>query len=56
MLMVKHDDSAKIRSGMAWVNVALGLPIVRSSVDYGTAFENAGKKAAEPGSLLHAVE
>ena len=38
------------------VNVALGLPIVRTSVDHGTAFDIAGKGVASPASLLRAVE
>jgi 4-hydroxythreonine-4-phosphate dehydrogenase len=37
------------------VNVTLGLPIVRTSVDHGTAFDIAGKGVAEPGSLIAAV-
>ena len=31
------------------VNVTLGLPIIRTSVDHGTAFDIAGKGIAEPG-------
>jgi 4-hydroxy-L-threonine phosphate dehydrogenase PdxA len=38
------------------VNVALGLPIVRTSVDHGTAFDIAGKGIASTTSLLRAVE
>ncbi|HEY6000743.1 MAG TPA: 4-hydroxythreonine-4-phosphate dehydrogenase PdxA, partial [bacterium] len=38
------------------VNVTLGLPIVRTSVDHGTAFDIAGKGVASPASLLAAVE
>jgi 4-hydroxythreonine-4-phosphate dehydrogenase len=37
------------------VNVTLGLPIVRTSVDHGTAFDIAGKGVADPGSLIEAV-
>ena len=37
------------------VNVTLGLPIVRTSVDHGTAFDIAGKTVADPGSLVEAV-
>lgn len=37
------------------VNVTLGLPIVRTSVDHGTAFDIAGRGTADPGSLVHAV-
>lgn len=38
------------------VNVALGLPIVRTSVDHGTAFDIAGKGVASTRSLLRATE
>ncbi len=37
------------------VNVTIGLPIVRTSVDHGTAFDIAGKGVADPGSLVEAV-
>ena len=37
------------------VNVTLGLPIVRTSVDHGTAFDIAGRGVADETSLVHAV-
>ena len=37
------------------VNVTLGLPIVRTSVDHGTAFDIAGKSIADPESMIAAV-
>jgi 4-hydroxythreonine-4-phosphate dehydrogenase len=37
------------------VNVTLGLPIIRTSVDHGTAFDIARKGAADAGSLVEAV-
>ncbi|NDY43293.1 4-hydroxythreonine-4-phosphate dehydrogenase PdxA [Dissulfurirhabdus thermomarina] len=37
------------------VNVTLGLPLVRTSVDHGTAYDIAGTGAADPSSLLAAV-
>jgi 4-hydroxythreonine-4-phosphate dehydrogenase len=37
------------------VNVTLGLPIVRTSVDHGTAFDIAGKNIADPESMVQAV-
>jgi 4-hydroxythreonine-4-phosphate dehydrogenase len=37
------------------VNVTLGLPIVRTSVDHGTAFDIAGEGVADAGSMIHAV-
>jgi 4-phospho-D-threonate 3-dehydrogenase / 4-phospho-D-erythronate 3-dehydrogenase len=38
------------------VNVALGLPIIRTSVDHGTAFDIAGKGIADAGSFVKALE
>ena len=38
------------------VNVTLGLPIVRTSPDHGTALDIAGKGAADPGSLIAAIK
>ena len=37
------------------VNVTLGLPIIRTSVDHGTAFDIAGKDIADPESMVQAV-
>jgi 4-hydroxythreonine-4-phosphate dehydrogenase len=37
------------------VNVTLGLPIIRTSVDHGTAFDIAGKGVADPESMITAV-
>jgi 4-phospho-D-threonate 3-dehydrogenase / 4-phospho-D-erythronate 3-dehydrogenase len=37
------------------VNLTVGLPIIRTSVDHGTAFDIVGKGIADPGSLLEAV-
>jgi 4-hydroxythreonine-4-phosphate dehydrogenase len=37
------------------VNVTLGLPIARTSVDHGTAFDIAGQDRADPGSLAEAI-
>ena len=38
------------------VNVTVGLPIIRTSVDHGTAFDIVGKGIADPGSLLEAIK
>jgi 4-hydroxythreonine-4-phosphate dehydrogenase len=38
------------------VNVTIGLPIIRTSVDHGTAFDIAGKGLADPGSMIEAVK
>jgi len=37
------------------VNTTLGLPIVRTSVDHGTAYDIAGTGRADPGSLIAAI-
>lgn len=37
------------------VNVTIGLPIIRTSVDHGTAFDIAGRGVADPGSMVEAV-
>jgi 4-hydroxythreonine-4-phosphate dehydrogenase len=38
------------------VNLTVGLPIIRTSVDHGTAFDIVGKGVADPGSLVEAVK
>jgi 4-hydroxythreonine-4-phosphate dehydrogenase len=37
------------------VNVTIGLPIIRTSVDHGTAFDIAGKGIADPGAMIAAI-
>jgi 4-hydroxythreonine-4-phosphate dehydrogenase len=37
------------------VNVTLGLPIIRTSVDHGTAFDIAGRNEADPASMVEAI-
>ena len=38
------------------VNITLGLPIIRTSVDHGTALELAGSGEADSGSLICAIQ
>ena len=38
------------------VNLTVGIPIIRTSVDHGTAYDIAGKGIADPGSLIEAVK
>lgn len=38
------------------VNVTLGLPIIRTSVDHGTAFDIAGRGTASAGSMIEAIK
>jgi 4-hydroxythreonine-4-phosphate dehydrogenase len=54
-----HDQGhipLKLLDFEAGVNVALGLPIIRTSVDHGTAFDIAGKGLASTVSLLRALD
>jgi 4-hydroxythreonine-4-phosphate dehydrogenase len=37
------------------VNVTIGLPIIRTSVDHGTAYDIAGQGIADPESLIEAL-
>jgi len=53
-----HDQGlipVKLLSFGQAVNVTLGLPIIRTSVDHGTAFDIAGRGVADPGSMMAAV-
>ena len=38
------------------MNITLGLPIIRTSVDHGTAFDQAGTGTANELSLLNAID
>jgi len=38
------------------VNITLGLPIIRTSPDHGTAFDIAGQNKARPDSLIAAIK
>jgi 4-phospho-D-threonate 3-dehydrogenase / 4-phospho-D-erythronate 3-dehydrogenase len=53
-----HDQGlipVKLLSFHSAVNVTLGLPVIRTSVDHGTAFAIAGQNRADPGSLKAAI-
>jgi len=54
-----HDQghiAAKIVDFWGGVNITLGLPIIRTSVDHGTAFGKAGTGKADPKSLISAIK
>jgi len=54
-----HDQGhgpVKVMGLEAGVNVTIGLPVIRTSVDHGTAFDIAGKGIADEGSLLEALK
>ncbi len=59
VLAMYHDQGLPVLKYAGFghaVNVTLGLPIIRTSVDHGTAFDIAGTGTADPGSLFAAVE
>jgi len=51
----RYDDAKKAWTGLSGVNVTVGLPILRVSVDHGTAFDRAGKGTANPESMVEAI-
>ncbi len=54
-----HDQghiAIKIQGITQGINVTLGLPIIRTSVDHGTNFGKAGKGTADPTSLIQAIK
>jgi 4-hydroxythreonine-4-phosphate dehydrogenase len=54
-----HDQghvAAKMLGIWQGVNVTLGLPIIRTSVEHGTDFANAGKGTGDPRSLIEALK
>jgi len=59
VLAMYHDQGLPVLKFASFghaVNVTLGLPIVRTSVDHGTALDLAGTRRADPGSLHAAIE
>ena len=58
VLAMYHDQGLPVLKQASFgrgVNVTLGLPIIRTSVDHGTALELAGTGRSEVGSLLEAI-
>jgi 4-hydroxythreonine-4-phosphate dehydrogenase len=59
VLAMYHDQGLPVLKYASFgrgVNVTLGLPFVRTSVDHGTALDIAGSGRADPGSLREALE
>ncbi len=59
ILAMYHDQGLPVLKRASFgngVNVTLGLPLIRTSVDHGTALDLAGTGRADPGSLFAAVE
>jgi 4-hydroxythreonine-4-phosphate dehydrogenase len=58
VLSMYHDQGLPVLKHASFgkgVNVTLGLPIIRTSVDHGTALDLAGTGKADSGSLLEAI-
>ena len=54
-----HDQGLPVLKHQSFgnaANITLGLPIIRTSVDHGTAFDIAGSGVADTGSLIAALE
>ncbi|GAB4346618.1 MAG: 4-hydroxythreonine-4-phosphate dehydrogenase PdxA [Gammaproteobacteria bacterium] len=59
VLAMYHDQGLPVLKHLGFgrsVNITLGLPIVRTSVDHGTALDLAGGGKADPGSLFAAID
>ncbi|MDO9622341.1 MAG: 4-hydroxythreonine-4-phosphate dehydrogenase PdxA [Moraxellaceae bacterium] len=59
VLAMYHDQGLPVLKHMGFgnaVNITLGLPIIRTSVDHGTALDLAGKGIADTGSLAAAID
>ena len=59
ILAMYHDQAMiplKLLDFERSANVTLGLPLIRTSPDHGTAFDIAGKGKANPGSMIYAIK
>jgi 4-hydroxythreonine-4-phosphate dehydrogenase len=52
----EYDERTKKWTGLSGVNVTVGLPFLRVSVDHGTAFDRAWKGIANPESMIEAID
>ena len=55
VLGFKYDENTKTWGAVSGVNITCGLPIIRVSVDHGTAFGKAGEGRANPQSMIDAL-
>ena len=59
IFVMYHDQGLPVLKHASFgggVNITLGLPIIRTSVDHGTALDLAGTGTADSGSLLAAID
>jgi 4-hydroxythreonine-4-phosphate dehydrogenase len=55
LLGFRLDGATGLFTRMGGVNVTIGLPIIRTSVDHGTAYDRAGKNLANGQSMADAI-
>jgi len=55
LLGLEWNEEQKRWVSVSGVNITLGLPLIRTSVDHGTAFGKAGKGTANPESMIEAI-
>jgi 4-hydroxythreonine-4-phosphate dehydrogenase len=55
LLGFNYDHEKQSWEGLSGVNITLGLPIIRVSVDHGVAFDKGGKGEANPQSMIQAI-
>jgi 4-hydroxythreonine-4-phosphate dehydrogenase len=51
----QYDEGTKTWGSISGINITCGLPIIRVSVDHGTAFGKAGEGRANPESMIEAI-
>ncbi len=52
----RYDEQAQTWTAISGVNITCGLPIIRVSVDHGTAFDKSGEGRANPESMIQAIQ
>ncbi|MCP4405243.1 MAG: 4-hydroxythreonine-4-phosphate dehydrogenase PdxA, partial [bacterium] len=55
LLGFQYDENTDTWDSVSGVNMTCGLPIIRVSVDHGTAFDKAGEGRANPESMIQAI-
>jgi 4-phospho-D-threonate 3-dehydrogenase / 4-phospho-D-erythronate 3-dehydrogenase len=56
LLGFNYNHEKEKWEGLSGVNITLGLPIIRVSVDHGVAFDKGGKGEANPESMIQAIQ
>ncbi len=56
LLGFQYDEKTDTWGAVSGINMTCGLPIIRVSVDHGTAFDKAGAGQANPDSMIQAIE